>query len=68
MLTIMLNGQKAKLNIGCRTFTTLDVLLGLLSVDDSAVTLNNEKISGRNAAQTIVQDGDSLTLPGISRN
>lgn len=67
MLTIMLNGRKAKLNIGCRTFVTLDVLLGLLSAGDSAVTLNNEQVSGRNAAQTIVKDGDSLALPGFSR-
>ena len=67
MLTITVNGREEKLNIGCRTFVSLDVLLKILSVDDSAVTLNGKKISGNNVAKTIVNGGDSLALPGLNR-
>lgn len=65
MLTITVNGSEEKMNIGCRTFIALDELLRLLSVGDSAVTLNGAKISRNYAARTIVKGGDSLALPGL---
>jgi hypothetical protein len=67
MLTITLNGREEKLNIGCRTFIALDELLRILSVNDSAVTLNGTKISSTNTARTFVKGGDSLALPGLDR-
>lgn len=67
MMTITLNGCEEKLNIGCRTFIALDELLRILSVEDSAVTLNGTKISSNNAARTFVKGGDSLALPGLDR-
>jgi len=68
MLTIKLNGCEEKLNIGCRTFISLDELLRLLSADDSAVTLNGEKISRNSVAKTMVNGGDSLVLPAMAEN
>jgi sulfur carrier protein ThiS len=67
MLTITVNGSEEKMNIGCRTFVSLDVLLKILSANDSAVTLNGKKISSSNATSTIVKGGDSLVLPGLGR-
>lgn len=67
MLTITLNGREEKLNIGCRTFVSLDEILRLLSADDSAVTLNGEIISGNNLADTMVKGGDILALQGLAR-
>ena len=67
MLTITLNEREKKLNIGCRTFLPLGELLGLLSADASAVTLNGIKISSSNVASTMVKGGDSLALPGLGR-
>lgn len=67
MMTITLNGCEEKLNIGCRTFVSLDELLRLLSVNDAAITLNGEKISRNNVANTIVKGGDSLALPSLDR-
>jgi hypothetical protein len=67
MLTITVNGCEEKLNIGCRTFISLDVLLSILSAADTAVTLNGTKISRDNVANTIVNGGDSLLLPGLDR-
>lgn len=67
MLTITVNGREEKLNIGCRTFVSLDVLLRILSVSDSDVTLNGTKISNASAANTLVKGGDSLALPGLVR-
>jgi sulfur carrier protein ThiS len=67
MLTITINGHEEKLNIGCRTFISLDVLLKTLSANDSAVTLNGKKISLNNIASTIVNGGDKLTLPSLDR-
>lgn len=67
MLTITVNGREEKLNIGCRTFISLDVLLKVLSATDTAVTLNGAKINGNHVASTIVKGGDSLALPGLVR-
>jgi len=67
MLTITVNGCEEKLNIGCRTFVSLDVLLKILSATESAVTLNGKKISSSNIASTIVNGGDSLALSGLAR-
>lgn len=67
MLTLTLNGREKKLNIGCRTFVSLDELMRLLSADDSSVTLNGEIISSDNMADTMVKGGDSLALQGFVR-
>lgn len=67
MLTVTVNGREEKLNIGCRTFIGLDVLLRLLSANDSAVTLNGEKISSKDFTNTMVNGGDSLELPDLGR-
>ena len=67
MLTITVNGQEEKLNIGCRTFIALDELLKLLSANASGGTHNGEKISGNNYGDTIVKGGDSLTLPLLGK-
>ena len=67
MLTITVNGCEEKLNIGCRTFVSLAVLLKILSATESAVTLNGKKISSNNIVSTIVNGGDSLALSGLAR-
>jgi hypothetical protein len=67
MLTITVNGHEEKLNIGCRTFTSLDVVLKILSANDSAVTLNGRKISSNNVPSTKVNAGDILNLSGFNR-
>jgi sulfur carrier protein ThiS len=67
MLTITVNSNEEKLNIGCRTFIALDELLRIFSATESAVILNGTKISSSNAAKTIVKGGDVLTLPGLVR-
>ena len=67
MLTITLNGREEKFNIGCRTFVSLGELLRLLSANDSAVTLNGDKVSSNNVADTMVKGGDSLALSGLCR-
>ena len=67
MLTITLNGRKEKLNIGCRTFISLDVLLKILSATDSAVTLNGTDISSNKIAATIVNAGDSLIVTDLGQ-
>jgi len=67
VLTITLNGRKEKLNIGCRTFISLDVLLNILSAPDSAVTLNGTKISSNKIAGTIVNAGDSLIVSDLGQ-
>jgi len=65
MLTVTVNGREEKLNIGCRTFVSLDVLLKILSAESSDVTLNGTKISSSDVANTLVKGGDSLALPGL---
>lgn len=64
MLTIKVNGREEKLNIGCRTFVSLDVLLKILEADVQQVTLNGKIISSRECGTTTVQSGDSLLLNG----
>jgi hypothetical protein len=67
MLTITVNGSERKLNIGCRTFISLDVVLNILEASHSPVTLNGKKIGKNDAAITLVKGGDSLALSGIGR-
>lgn len=62
MLTITVNGQTEKLNIGCRTFISLDLLLKILESEDQQVTLNGEAICNSVCAKTIVNSGDTLEL------
>ena len=62
MLTITVNGREEKLNIGCRTFVYLDVLLKILEVDDQEVILNGETVRSHGFEKTIVNGGDKLGL------
>jgi hypothetical protein len=67
MLTVTVNGREEKVNIGCRTFVSLDVLLRILSAGDANVTLNGIKISSKKIESTLVMGGDSLLLPGLGK-
>jgi sulfur carrier protein ThiS len=62
MLTIKVNGDVKKLNIGCRTFVNLDVLLNILESSPKKVTLNGETVTTAQYAQTIVNSSDALVL------
>lgn len=62
MLAIKVDGHEAQLSIGCRTFVSLDVLLGMLESDAAQVTLNGTTISRRHFETTTVNSGDSLLL------
>lgn len=62
MLTIMVNGNEKKLNIGCRTFVSLDVLLRILESNDQEVTLNGETVYSQGFGMTTVKCGDTLGL------
>lgn len=67
MLTIKVNGREEKVNIGCRTFVALDVLLKVFESDARQVTLNGETIQSHGFAQTTVQGGDIITLAVADR-
>lgn len=62
MLTIKVNGREEELNIGCRTFISLDVLLEVIKAVLPHVTLNGEIISCQQFGNTTVKSGDSLLL------
>jgi hypothetical protein len=62
MLTLKVNGSEKKLNIGCRTFVSLDVLLRILESNDHQVTLNGVTIESYEIAKTNVNSGDALEL------
>lgn len=67
MLTIKVNGREEKVNIGCRTFVSLDVLLKIFESDARQVTLNGEAIQSHGFAQTAVTGGDIITLAVADR-
>jgi len=60
MLTITVNGSERKLNIGCKTFVNLDVLLKILETDKQQVTLNGKTIRRDEFDKTTVTGGDTL--------
>jgi hypothetical protein len=62
MLTISINGSDKKLNIGCRTFVSLDVLMKILEANNKKMTLNGESVSSTEFAKTTVKGGDALIL------
>ena len=62
MLTIKVNGNEEKLNIGCRTFIALDELLKILEVNNLKVTLNEELIRSNDFGKITVKGGDTLGL------
>lgn len=62
MLTITVNGSERKLNIGCRTCVSLDVLMTILESKDQQVTLNGKRIRSLEFAKTTVGGGDTLGL------
>ena len=64
MLTIRVNGREEKLNIGCRTVVSLDILLKNLEADVQQVTLNGTIISSQECGNITVKGGDSLLLNG----
>ncbi|MBK5275932.1 MAG: hypothetical protein JJE30_12880 [Desulfuromonadales bacterium] len=65
MLTIKVNGNEEKLNIGCRTFVSLEELLKILAVKDSTVVLNGETVRSQNFIQTTVNTGADITLTSL---
>jgi sulfur carrier protein ThiS len=67
MITITVNGREEKVNIGCRTFVSLDVLLKIFESDVRQVTLNGESIHSHVFAQTTVQGGDTIKLAVADR-
>lgn len=62
MLTITVNGSEKKLNIGCRTFVTLEVLLDILEANSEEVTLNGDTICNHEFGKIEVKGGDTLRL------
>jgi hypothetical protein len=62
MLTITLNGQVEKINIGCRTFISLNSLLDTLESENKCATLNGVKVAHHNFSNTDVKGGDVLVL------
>ncbi len=62
MLTITVNGSERKLNIGCRTFITLEVLLDILEANSQEVTLNGDTIRNHQFGNIEVKGGDALRL------
>ena len=62
MLAIAVNRQEMKLNIGCRTFVDLDVLLKIIEADCRKVHLNGIVIRSHEFGKTTVTGGDSLLL------
>ena len=60
MLTVTVNGREEKLNIGCRTFISLDVLMKLLAADNQEVTLNGEAVHSHEIGKTTVKGGDTI--------
>ena len=60
MLTVTVNGSERKLNIGCRTFINIDVLLKILETDKQQVTLNGKTIRRDEFDKTTVTGGDTL--------
>lgn len=62
MLTITVNGQEQKLNIGCRTFVALDEMLRILDSQDQRVTLNGEAVQHQKIPATMIKCGDDLRL------
>jgi hypothetical protein len=62
MLTIKVNGHVKKLNIGCRTFVALDVLLKTIGSNPQKVMLNGEGVMSDMFAETTVKGDDALVL------
>lgn len=68
MLTITVNGNEEKLNIGCRTFVTVEQLLQQLYVkplEQQVVTLNGSCVKQSEFERTGVKNGDTLQLTTI---
>lgn len=62
MLTITVDGSEKKLNIGCRTFVTLEVLLEILEANSQEVTLNGDTVRNHQFWKIEVKGGDTLRL------
>jgi hypothetical protein len=67
MLTIKVNGREERLGIGCRTFTTLDVVLKILEADLQEVILNGETVQGGEFISTAVHGGDTLNISVVKQ-
>jgi hypothetical protein len=68
MLTITVNGQEEKLNIGCRTFIALDEILKLLNASSQDVIYNGEMVSSIDCGKITVSGGDKLGLTFVESN
>jgi sulfur carrier protein ThiS len=62
MLTIKLNGLEQKLNIGCRTFVSLEELLNLLKTEARGVSLNGTSIHHTTFSEIFIKGGDAIEL------
>jgi hypothetical protein len=62
MLSLKVNGEEKKLNIGCRTFISLVEMLKILKSDTEIVTLNDVKVENKDYVQTFVKGGDVLVF------
>lgn len=62
MLTIRLNGREEKINIGCRTFISLDDLLRILDVRGEQATVNGETIRQHDYPRTTIRGGETLVV------
>lgn len=63
MLTISINGSMRKMNIGCRTFITLEELFRFINVERPgilSVKLNDADTPLKDLAVATVKDGDSV--------
>lgn len=65
MLMIRLNGREEKLNIGCRTFVSLDVLLKSIKAGVNLVVFYGEPVRKLDFPQVTVKGGDVLLLQQI---
>lgn len=62
MIAITLNGREEKINIGCRTFIPLNILLDSLSSSSRVVLLNGVEIPKKEYSRFDVKGGDVLDL------
>lgn len=65
MLTLNINGNEQKLNIGCRTFVSLYELLHLLEVpsgESLSVKVNEVAVEPRNFMLHNISTGDHLKI------
>ena len=66
-MKITINGKKQDVNIGCRTFISINELLAFFPArltKSASVDLNGNKVLLDNFINTFVKDGDQIHLNG----